>query len=99
MMDFLEEFKRKNSTLGVDPARNISKKQIKRNKLYQFFLMKNSNIILRKYSKPNIVVCRNVVPHVENIKSLMKGISNILDENGKVYIEFHFRKFIKKITL
>ena len=46
-------------------------------------MKKNSNIILRKYSKPNIVVCRNVVPHVENIKSLMKGISNILDENGK----------------
>lgn len=96
---FLEEFKKKKvEILGVDPARNISKKANQKGikTLPIFFNEKNSDLILKKHLKPNIIICRNVVPHVENIGSLMRGISNILDENGKVYVEFHYAENLSK---
>ncbi len=90
---FLEEFKRhKFETLGIDPAKNIvkiaNKKKIKT--LPRFFNKETSNYIKNKYFAPDIVVCRNVIPHVENIHSVVEGIYNVLAHDGKAYIEFHY---------
>jgi len=90
---FLEEFKRqKFKILGVDPAKNIAKiankKKIKT--LPRFFNRKTSQYIKNKYFAPDIVVCRNVIPHVENIHSVIEGISKVLSHDGKAYIEFHY---------
>jgi SAM-dependent methyltransferase len=90
---FLEEFKRqKFKILGVDPAKNIAKiankKKIKT--LPRFFNRKTSQYIKNKYFAPDIVVCRNVIPHVENIHSVIEGISKVLAHDGKAYIEFHY---------
>ncbi len=96
---FLEEFKRKKfKTIGIDPARNIANKANQKGikTLPIFFNEKNAKHIAKKYFKPNIIICRNVVPHVENVNSLMKGISLILDEQGKVYIEFHYAENLSK---
>jgi ubiquinone/menaquinone biosynthesis C-methylase UbiE len=96
---FLEEFKRnKFKILGVDPAKNIAKianaKKIKT--LPKFFNSKTSNFIKKKYFVPDIVVCRNVIPHVENIHSVIAGISKVLAYDGKAYIEFHYAANLNK---
>ena len=36
-----------------------------------------------------MIFARNVIPHVENIKDVINGISNLLSENGVAIIEFH----------
>ena len=36
-----------------------------------------------------MVVCRNVVPHIENIKEVMKGLNHLISNNGIGAIEFH----------
>ena len=96
---FLEEFKRnKFKILGVDPAKNIAKianaKKIKT--LPKFFNSETSNFIKKKYFVPDIVVCRNVIPHVENIHSVIAGISKVLAYDGKAYIEFHYAANLNK---
>ena len=96
---FLEEFKKNKFTiLGVDPAKNIVKKanEKKIKTIPLFFNKKTSTLIKKNYFSPDIVVCRNVVPHVENIHSVIGGISNVLATDGKAYIEFHYAENLNK---
>ena len=96
---FLEEFKKNKFTiLGVDPAKNIVKKanEKKIKTIPLFFNKKTSTLIKKNYFSPDIVICRNVVPHVENIHSVIGGISNVLATDGKAYIEFHYAENLNK---
>jgi len=96
---FLEKFKKNKFTiLGVDPAKNIVKKANakKITTIPAFFNKKTSKLIKEKYFSPNIVVCRNVIPHVENIHSVIGGISKVLEPDGKAYIEFHYAENLNK---
>tara|TARA_Y100001970_G_C14239851_1_gene864206 strand:+ start:638 stop:1855 length:1218 start_codon:yes stop_codon:yes gene_type:complete len=78
--------------LGVDPAKNISNEANKNNikTLNGFFDYKLSNYIKNKFGKSDLIIARNVIPHVENIHSVIKGIKNLLSKNGTVAIEFHY---------
>jgi SAM-dependent methyltransferase len=96
---FLEEFKKnKFKVLGVDPAKNIAEIANKKNikTLPRFFNSKISKYIRRKYFIPDIVICRNVIPHVENIHSVIDGVSKVLAKDGKAYIEFHYAANLNK---
>ena len=89
---FLKEFKKnKHNILGIDPAKNISKiansKGIKT--IPDFFNYKKSNEI-KKIIRPELIFARNVIPHVSNLKSVAKGISNLCNINTNVAIEFHY---------
>lgn len=83
--------------LGVDPAKNIcsiaNKNKIKT--VCGFFSseMTNRNNIVSKFN-PDIIIARNVIPHVENIHSVIKGIANLSSISTKVLIEFHYSKKI-----
>lgn len=94
---FLNIFKKKgNKVLGIDPAKNISivanKNGIKT--LPEFFDENLSNKIKQSYGSPDLIFARNVIPHVEGIISIVKGISNLIHKDGKVAIEFHYSKKI-----
>lgn len=96
---FLKELKKnKFKVLGIDPAKNIAEKANKAGikTLPLFFNKKNALKIKKKYFSPDIIICRNVIPHVENINSVIDGISNILNKNGKAYIEFHYAENLSK---
>ena len=95
---FLKEFKKnKHNILGIDPAKNISKianaKGIKT--IPNFFNYKES-IEIKNFFQPDLIFARNVIPHVSNLKSVAKGISNLCDNNTKVAIEFHYARNIYK---
>ncbi len=96
---FLKEFQKKNYTiLGIDPAKNIANKANKLGvqTIPDFFNHESAKYIKKKYFSPDIVICRNVIPHVENINSVIKGIANVLNANGKAYIEFHYAENLSK---
>ena len=86
---------------GVEPAKNIAqyanKKKLKTYNM--FFNYSNSKKILHKTKKKySVVICRNVIPHVENILDVFKGIDNILKQDGKLIIEFHYvENLLKKM--
>ena len=95
---FLSEFKKNNfEILGIDPAKNIAKKANSKGlKTLPVFFNEKTAKKIKKIFKPNIIVCRNVIPHVENLNSLLKGINYMLDGEGKAYIEFHYAEELSK---
>ncbi len=93
---FLREFKKKNhDVLGVDPAKNLAKiaNQTGIKTIPHFFSDTLVRTKLNK-SKYNLIFARNVIPHVKNIHSVVKGISKLSDKNTKIVIEFHYLRDI-----
>ena len=89
---FLEYIKKKNKVLGIDPAKNLAKIAKKKGikTLTDFFNYKTSQKVIKlNETKPNIIICRNVIPHIENIRQAMSGIKNLLSNDGVGIIEFH----------
>jgi len=95
----LQFFKKKKiNVLGVEPAKNVAlyaeRKKIKTIK--DFFGLKLSHKIKKKYGYQNLVISNNVLAHVPDIKDFLKGIKNILSHEGIATFEFpHFLNLIK----
>jgi len=89
---FLKEFKKnKHNILGIDPAKNISKIANSRGiKTIAKFFNYSTAIEIKKNFQPDIIFARNVIPHVSNLKSVIKGISHLCKNETKVAIEFHY---------
>ena len=89
---FLEYVKKKNTVLGIDPAKNLAATAKKRGvkTFTDFFNLKTSKKIHKIYKrKSDLVICRNVIPHIENIQEVMKSLKYIISDNGMGVIEFH----------
>ena len=94
---FLKQFKDKGcSILGVDPAKNIATTATSAGipTLAEFFDVNISRKILVEHQRPNIVMARNVIPHVKEIHSIVEGLSGLVNSEGIVVIEFHYAKTI-----
>jgi hypothetical protein len=96
---FLKPFIKKNyKVLGIDPAKNIASyanaNGIKT--LPNFFSFQLSNEIKKKYKNVGLIFARNVIPHVKNIHSIVKGVSNLSNTSTICAIEFHYSKHIIK---
>ena len=90
---FLKYFKKnKNLVIGVDPAKNIAKiaNKSKIKTIPKFFNFSESKKIKKKYGKFDFVFARNVIPHVKEINSIIRGINNLLFDKGICSIEFHY---------
>jgi hypothetical protein len=94
---FLNKFQERGcSVLGIDPARNIASiaNQLGIPTLTEFFDEKIANKILLDFKKPDLIMARNVIPHVKEIHSIVKGMADLAGEDGIVVIEFHHAKKI-----
>lgn len=90
--------KEKINVLGVEPAKNVAvyaeRKKIKTIK--DFFSLKLSHRIKKKYGDQHLVISNNVLAHVPDIKNFLRGIKNILSQEGIATFEFpHFLNLIK----
>ena len=50
----------------------------------------------KKKFKPDLIFARNVIPHVSELNSVVKGISNLSSDKTTVAIEFHYAGEILK---
>jgi hypothetical protein len=94
---FLRQFKDRGCpVLGVDPALNIATLATEAGipTWAEFFNIGIAERILAENPRPNIVMARNVIPHVKEIHSIVEGISALVDDDGVVAIEFHYAKTI-----
>jgi hypothetical protein len=94
---FLQQFKDRGCpVLGVDPAMNIATLATEAGipTWAEFFNIGIAKRILAEKPRPNIVMARNVIPHVKEIHSIVEGISALVDNEGVVAIEFHYAKTI-----
>lgn len=82
---------------GVEPAQNLSKiaNRLKCKTFNYFFNEQTAKIIKNKIkSKVDVIIARNVIPHINNLDTVFKGVDYVLNKNGKFIIEFHYSKSI-----
>ena len=77
--------------LGVDPAKNIAELAIKNGvpTNANFFTVELAKQLVNKDGEVDIVIARNVIPHVKEIHSVIEGMSTLLKDEGAGIIEFH----------
>lgn len=88
----LQEF---NNIIGVEPAKNLAKLAIKRgiNTIVDFFTPLVARDIVSKYNqKAKLIVAQNVFAHIDDLHKFMKGIDNLLHDDGLFVIEFPYAK-------
>jgi SAM-dependent methyltransferase len=89
--------KKYKNIFGIEPAKNLAYLANKKglNTLNYFFNFENSNKIKKRIgSKVDLIICRNVIPHMRNLHSVFRSIEYLLNKNGKLVIEFHYAKKI-----
>ena len=94
---FLSRFKDKGcNVLGVDPAANIASAATAAGipTLAEFFDERVAASILTNSGRPQVIIARNVLPHVKEIHSIIKGLVELAGSDGTVVIEFHYAKAI-----
>ena len=84
--------------LGVDPAKNFTKKlkKLKINNIEDYFSYKLSKKIKFLYNHFDICIARNVIAHLKNPNDIFKGVKNILSEKGILIIEVPYLLSIYK---
>ncbi len=89
--NLLENFKKDHRVLGITPE-SIGKIAIKKGikTLIRYFDKSTAKIILKKFGRAKIITATNVFAHIDDINSLMKNITKILDKNGIFIIEVHY---------
>ena len=87
---FLKRLKSKiKNVLGIDPAQNIQA-ITKKNKIptiIDFFNFKSSVTIKKKYGYKDFIIARHMFAHNPYPNIIMKGIDNLLTDNGVILIE------------
>jgi len=81
----LEGFKKNGlRVLGVDPAANICETARERgiNTINGFFSRESVKKILESEGKARVVTGTNVVAHIDDLHSLIKNVSDLLDKKG-----------------
>ncbi|MFH1946886.1 MAG: dTDP-glucose 4,6-dehydratase [Candidatus Magasanikbacteria bacterium] len=75
--------------LGVDPAKNVVEiaEKIGVETMVDFFSESVANSIAEKYGKAKVIMANNVVAHIDDHHDLMKGLGNLLDEDGVFVME------------
>ena len=89
---FLERFRERGwQVLGIDPARNVVDRAVAAGipTRCEFFDTETATSISREFGPADIVIARNVVPHVAEIHEVLAGAVQLLHGGGLVAIEFH----------
>lgn len=89
---FLKRFQERGwRVLGVDPARNIVTRAVSDGvpTVCDYFNVDVAREISRQ-SAADIVIARNVIPHVADIHGVIEGMADVLHDDGLAVIEFHY---------
>ena len=87
---FLKNFDRKKINLfGFEPSKNVAQisKKRKIKTINKFFNYENFKKLKSLKNKINIITAANAICHIPNLKSLIKGIDFLLDDNGLFIFE------------
>jgi len=80
--------------LGVEPAQNVAKVALNSgiNTVNEYFSTKISTKIESNYRKADLIIANNVLAHVPDINDFVRGIKNLLSNEGVSTIEFPYLK-------
>lgn len=86
--------------IGVDPAQNISDQANSEGitTIAKFWDVDVAKNIRETMGPARVIIARNVIPHVSDLHSVIKGISECLSIDGTGIIEFHHSgKILKEL--
>jgi hypothetical protein len=90
---FLRPFlERSVPVLGIDPAANVTKEANANGvpTLCAFFDCETACAVLNERGPADLVIVRNVLPHVAAVHSFVDGIATLIGDHGLAMIEFHY---------
>ena len=93
--------KNKFKHLGIEPSKNVHLKAQENgiNSTNIFFNENSASDIVRKYGKADVFMAANVMCHIPNILSVVKGIDKLLKDDGVIVFEDpYLGDVIKKTT-
>lgn len=96
---FLKPFaKRGHKVQGVDPARNIAEMAEAAGipTYAEFFGRAAAQHVLEQNGPSDVVIARNVIPHVADVNDVIAGMATLLNEAGTGIIEFHDAGIIQR---
>ena len=75
--------------LGVDPARNVSRRTIREGipTLPHFFNVKVAKQIVKKYGNANVIAANNVFAHIHDLDEIIRAVQTLLDKDGAFIVE------------
>ena len=75
--------------LGVDASKNVCDiaKSKGVNSLNDFFNVKTAKKIKSKFGKADIIISTNTMHHIEDINSVVQGMSELIKDNGTIITE------------
>ncbi|MDZ4295932.1 MAG: methyltransferase domain-containing protein, partial [Patescibacteria group bacterium] len=94
---FLRPFvKRGERVLGIDPARNIVRAATAAGiaSMAGFFGARTAARVLRKHGPADMVIARNVVPHVADPHDFVAGLARVLAPEGTLAIEIQYAPIV-----
>ena len=89
--NLLNNFKNNHKVLGITPEK-IGKLAIKKGipTILRYFNKKTATYVKKRYGKAKIVTATNVFAHIEDVRSLMQNIIQILEKDGIFVSESHY---------
>jgi 2-polyprenyl-3-methyl-5-hydroxy-6-metoxy-1,4-benzoquinol methylase len=95
---FLSFFSNKNFRLGIDPAKNLKKIANKKgiNQIVNFFSLKQSHFIKKKFGTFDVITANHVCAHVRNLDDFFRGVLNLLERKGLFIFEVSYRGSVLK---
>lgn len=82
--------------LGVEPAGNIAEAAVASGvpTVTEFFGTEIADGLQREHGCADVVVARNVIPHVADVHSVIEGLATVAGDRGVVVIEAHSAEVI-----
>ena len=88
-IDLMGRFGKFKKVIGVEPAKNIAALANGRGfqTIPEFFTCELSEKILREQGKADVIIANNVFAHIPDPSDMLRGIANLLSEDGYAVIE------------
>ena len=92
-MEKLKNFAKDSRIIGIEPSIiACEKSNLKGQKVInKYFNFENSQDILKEIKGyPNLIIARNVITHIQNIRDFIKGLRNIMDKESILFLQSHY---------
>ncbi len=88
----LQNFKKKNRVLGVDPATNVILRALRKNipAIPEFFTNEIAKKIVNEWGQAKLIYGNNCIAHLNNLKDVAMGVSRLLAKGGIFVIECNY---------
>lgn len=90
------------SVIGIEPSGNLARISNENGykALNEFFTEELSHRLAKTYGKADVIIANNVMAHIPEPEDMLRGIRNLIKEDGYISIEVHWLKsLVEKVEI